>query len=50
MIGLIELSFFDKLLREDPKALQKWIKFSNSYAGTLRQTAKKLLKILEIYW
>ena len=50
LIGLIELSFFDKLLREDPKALQKWIKFSNSYAGTLRQTAKKLLKILEIYW
>jgi len=49
-MGLIELALFDKLLKEDPKALQKWIKFSNGYAGTLRQTAKQLLKILEIYW
>jgi len=50
LMGLIELALFDRLLKEDPKALQKWIKFSNGYAGTLRQTAKQLLKILEIYW
>jgi len=49
LVGMIELALFDKALREDPSMLQRLIIFANSYAGTLRQTAKSVVKLLEDY-
>ena len=50
LVGMIELALFDKALREDPSMLKNRIEFANGYAGTLRQTAKTVAKLLENYW
>lgn len=45
-VGLIELALFDKALRDDPAMLKETIKFANGYAGSLRQTARTVVKLL----